>query len=159
MALHTRADSFDGVRTGIRREQLVPTSGMVTELMGIPIAPNKAITGANAFAHSSGIHQDGVLKNRSTFEIVRPEDVGAEGSTLLLTARSGRRALAHRLRVLGYQVADTELDELYGRFLEVADGAKSVSDEDLARIVRAPMDEALPPESHQGVWAEAAVSV
>ena len=92
--------------------------------MGIPIAPNKAIVGANAFAHSSGIHQDGVLKNRANFEIIDPKDVGLEATSIVLTARSGRHALRHRLEELGYHLQQNDLNKAYERFLIVADKKK-----------------------------------
>ena len=138
MALRTRQDFF-GLSCGVDNLLLVPTSQMVSRLMGITVQPNKAIVGANAFAHSSGIHQDGVLKARTTFEIMRPEDVGwgTEGTRIVLTARSGRHAVQDRLAKLGYKLekGSDELDRTYERFLMVADKKKEVYDEDLVAIV------------------------
>ena len=134
MSLSTRRDFF-GVHTRVQTRELIPTSRLVSRLMGIPVAPNKAVVGANAFAHSSGIHQDGVLKERTTFEIMTPQDVGVHDTEIVLTARSGRHALRHRLGELGYELAQPELDLAYGRFLELADKKKEVYDEDLIAIV------------------------
>jgi 2-isopropylmalate synthase len=134
MALRTRKDYY-GLHTGVEARQICPTSQMVSRLMGIVVAPNKAIVGANAFAHSSGIHQDGVLKDRQNFEIIDPTDVGLEESKIVLTARSGRHALRHRLEELGYQLSQEDLDRAYVRFLDIADKKKEVFDEDLAAIV------------------------
>jgi 2-isopropylmalate synthase len=133
MALKTRRDYF-GLDCGVDSRELVPSSRMVSRLMGIGVPPNKAIVGANAFAHSSGIHQDGVLKERHTFEIMAPQDVGLESSEIVLTARSGRHALRHRLDELGYHLSKEELDKAYDRFLEIADKKKEVFDEDLIAI-------------------------
>lgn len=134
MALRTRGDHF-GLDTGVVAREIVQTSRMVSRLMGIGVQPNKAIVGANAFAHSSGIHQDGVLKSRSTFEIIAPQDVGWEESAIVLTARSGRHALRHRVSELGYKLSPEEVERAYERFLEVADKKKEVYDEDLIAIV------------------------
>jgi 2-isopropylmalate synthase len=133
MALRTRQDYF-GLETGIATREIVPTSRLVSRLMGIVVPPNKAVVGANAFAHSSGIHQDGVLKDRSTFEIMDPKDVGLEETEIVLTARSGRHALRHRLEELGYKLSKEELDKAYERFVELADKKKEVFDEDLIAI-------------------------
>jgi 2-isopropylmalate synthase len=103
--------------------------------MNIPVQPNKAIVGANAFAHSSGIHQDGILKDRSTYEIIRPEDVGIKAHTLVLTARSGRAALRHRLKELGYDLTPEQFERVHQRFLNVADRKKEISSQDLNSIV------------------------
>ena len=134
MALATRADYF-GVTSDVATREIVSTSRMVSRLMGIGVPPNKAVVGANAFAHSSGIHQDGVLKVRNTFEIMAPEDVGLEATAIVLTARSGRHALRHRFEELGYRLSKEELDNAYERFLELADKKKEVFDEDLMVIV------------------------
>ena len=134
MALKTRQDYF-GFDTEVVTEEIVPTSRLVSRLMGIAVQPNKAIVGANAFAHSSGIHQDGVLKQRDTFEIMDPKDVGLEATEIVLTARSGRAALRHRLEVLGYELNKEELDKVYEDFVELADKKKEVFDEDLIEIV------------------------
>jgi 2-isopropylmalate synthase len=124
-----------GIETGIRSENIYKTSRMVSSLMNMPVQPNKAIVGRNAFAHSSGIHQDGVLKNRENYEIIDPVDVGISESIIALTARSGRAALKHRLQNLGYHVEGTELEAIYEKFLEVADRKKEVKDEDLELLV------------------------
>lgn len=120
--------------TDIKSEQLNPMSRLVSDTMRMPVQPNKAIVGANAFAHSSGIHQDGFLKNAENYEIIRPEDVGADSSKIVLTARSGRSALAHRFQKLGFQFNRNEIDSLYQAFLQVADVKKEVSDEDLKAL-------------------------
>ena len=133
MAIHTRQDYF-GVDVGVATRELVSTSKLVRRLMGIAVAPNKAVVGANAFAHSSGIHQDGVLKTRNTFEIMSPRDVGLEDTEIVLTARSGRHALRHRLEELGCHLNQEELDKAYARFLEIADKKKEVYDDDLTAI-------------------------
>lgn len=121
--------------TGIRTENIYKTSRMVSSLMNMPVQPNKAIVGRNAFAHSSGIHQDGVLKNRENYEIIDPVDVGINESIIALTARSGRAALKHRLEILGYTIQGEELEVVYTKFLEVADRKKEVKDEDLEMLV------------------------
>ncbi|HEY0678584.1 MAG TPA: 2-isopropylmalate synthase [Chitinophagaceae bacterium] len=120
-----------GYYTGIDTKKLNPISRLVSDIMRMPVQPNKAIVGSNAFAHSSGIHQDGFLKNAETYEIINPEDVGAEGSKIVLTARSGRSALAYRFQKLGYQYTRNDIDVLYDRFLNLADGKKEVEDMDL----------------------------
>ncbi len=119
------------LETGITTEHIMNTSKLVSTLMRMPVQPNKAIVGRNAFAHSSGIHQDGVLKNRENYEIINPADVGVKESSIVLTARSGRAALKHRLEVLGYKIEPEQLDDIYNRFLDLADKKKDVSDEDL----------------------------
>jgi 2-isopropylmalate synthase len=124
-----------GLHTNIVSERLYGISTLVSDMMRMPVQPNKAIVGANAFAHSSGIHQDGFLKNSENYEIINPADVGVSTSSILLTARSGRAALKHRLELLGYQPNKIELDQLYENFLVVADEKKSVNDEDLMVIV------------------------
>lgn len=124
-----------GLETNIDTKQIMKTSKLVSTLMRMPVQPNKAIVGRNAFAHSSGIHQDGVLKNRENYEIIDPLDVGVKESSIVLTARSGRAALKHRLQVLGYNLELKELDELYQKFLELADRKKDISDEDLELLV------------------------
>jgi 2-isopropylmalate synthase len=107
--------------TGINPKYLYPTSQLVSNLMGINVQPNKAVVGANAFAHSSGIHQDGFLKHAENYEIMRPEDVGVNSSDIILTSRSGRAALRHRLQLLGFQFEKPDLDKIYTRFLLMAD--------------------------------------
>ncbi len=134
MALRTRADIF-GVTTGINTRLIYPASRLVSDLTGIPVQPNKAIVGANAFAHSSGIHQDGVLKERTTYEIINPEDIGVPQSAIVLSARSGRHGLRHRLEELGYHIKEDEFEAIYQRFLEVADKKKTVDVRDLETIV------------------------
>ena len=134
MALKMRPDVF-GVDTGINTREFVRASRLVSSITGILVQPNKAIVGANAFAHSSGIHQDGVLKERSTYEIIDPADVGAGGSSIVLTARSGRAALRHRLAELGYAMEDEEFEGIHQAFLELADKKKEVYDEDLEALV------------------------
>ncbi|HLT41932.1 MAG TPA: 2-isopropylmalate synthase, partial [Sphingobacteriaceae bacterium] len=121
--------------TNIKSEKLYGLSTLISDLMRMPVQPNKAIVGANAFAHSSGIHQDGFLKNAENYEIINPADVGVPSSSIVLTARSGRAALKHRLELLGYQPSKTDLDQLYSNFLVVADEKKNVNDEDLATLV------------------------
>ncbi|MFH1008964.1 MAG: 2-isopropylmalate synthase [Candidatus Latescibacterota bacterium] len=135
MMLRTRRDHFR-VHTDIKAREFSRTSHLVAELLGMAIPPNKAVVGSSAFAHSSGIHQDGVLKERGTFEIMSPEDVGFAASRIVLTARSGRHALRHRLEEMGYVLSPEELDKTYSRFLLVADKKQEVFDEDLAAIVR-----------------------
>jgi 2-isopropylmalate synthase len=109
---------------------------MVSKLMGLPIQRNKAIVGANAFAHSSGIHQDGIIKDRSTYEIIRPEDVGVTAHTFALTARSGRAALKHHIAAMGHHPTDAQLAEIYEKFLTLADKKKEVMIEDLEILVQ-----------------------
>ncbi len=133
MILRTHKDL--GLHTNIKSERLYSLSSTVSDMMRMPVQPNKAIVGANAFAHSSGIHQDGFLKNSENYEIINPADVGVSTSSILLTARSGRAALKHRLELLGYQPNKSELDQLYDNFLIVADEKRSVNDEDLITIV------------------------
>jgi len=135
MALQTRADLFD-CKTGIRTEEIIKTSRMVSALTGFLVQPNKAVVGANAFAHEAGIHQHGMIMDRATYEIMQPEDVGLSESLLTLGPRSGRHGLAQRLEQLGYEVPQDKIDEIYQRFLAVADKKKQVYDEDLATIMR-----------------------
>src|SRR5688572_7645652 len=122
------------LHTNIVSERLYGVSNLVSDLMRMPVQPNKAIVGANAFAHSSGIHQDGFLKNSENYEIINPSDVGVPTSSIVLTARSGRAALKHRFELLGYQPGKAELDILYENFLIVADEKKKVEDEDLVAL-------------------------
>ncbi len=125
-----------GFFTNIKTEKLNPMSRLVSDTMRMPVQPNKAIVGSNAFAHSSGIHQDGFLKNALNYEIINPAEVGADGSKIVLTARSGRSALAHRFQKLGYHYTRNDIDVLYERFLEVADRKKEVDDEDLHAMAK-----------------------
>lgn len=117
--------------TDINSKMLNEMSYLVSEMMGMPVQPNKAIVGANAFAHSSGIHQDGVIKNRETYEIIDPKEVGINESSIVLTARSGRSALAYRFKNIGFDVTKVELDFLYQEFLKIADTKKEVNNDDL----------------------------
>ncbi|MGQ0644983.1 MAG: alpha-isopropylmalate synthase regulatory domain-containing protein, partial [Elusimicrobiota bacterium] len=133
MALRTRKDLF-GVSTGVNAREIAKASRLVSKLTGMAVQPNKAVVGANAFAHSSGIHQDGVLKNRTTYEIMNPEDVGIEESTLLLTARSGRNGVNSRLRHLGYHLSPKALETLFEKFKALADKKKYVFDDDLIAL-------------------------
>lgn len=121
--------------TDINSKLLYDTSLMVSSKMGMPVQPNKAIVGANAFAHSSGIHQDGVIKNRETYEIIDPADVGVNESSIVLTARSGRAALAYRAKNIGYELTKTQLDVVYTEFLNFADRKKEIVDEDIHEII------------------------
>ncbi|WP_242092788.1 2-isopropylmalate synthase [Aestuariivivens sediminicola] len=121
--------------TGIQTEMLYGISQLVSDSMGIYTQPNKAIVGANAFAHSSGIHQDGVIKNRETYEIIDPKEVGVTESAIVLTARSGRAALAYRAKNIGYELTKLQLDEIYVDFLNFADKKKEVDDNDIHQII------------------------
>lgn len=123
-----------GLHTGVNTKLLNPISRLVSDTMRMPVQPNKAIVGANAFSHSSGIHQDGFLKDALTYEIINPEEVGAEQSKIVLTARSGRSALAFRLQKLGFTFNRNDVDVLYNEFLKVADVKKEVKDEDLRQM-------------------------
>src|SRR5256885_9015507 len=133
MILRTREKSL-GLRTGIDTTHLAEVSALVSRYTGIPVQPNKAVVGGNAFAHASGIHQDGVLKDRLNYEIMKPEDVGLADSRIVLTARSGRHAFHHRLSRLGITLSDGKDDEAWQRFLVLADTKKEVTDEDLRKI-------------------------
>lgn len=119
------------VQTNINTQKIAATSRMVSSLMNMPVQPNKAIVGRNAFAHSSGIHQDGVLKNVQTYEIINPKDVGIDDNAIILTARSGHAALKHRLEALGIDVSDDKLDRIYEAFLKLADQKKEITDDDV----------------------------
>ena len=121
--------------TNINTKHLYGLSQLVSESMGVYTQPNKAIVGANAFAHSSGIHQDGVIKNRETYEIIDPKDVGVTESAIVLTARSGRAALAYRAKIAGYELTKLQLDIVYSNFLSFADKKKEVNDEDIHQII------------------------
>lgn len=130
------------IETNINTTKIYPTSRMVSSLMNMPVQPNKAIVGRNAFAHSSGIHQDGVLKNVSTYEIMNPKDVGLDDNSIVLTARSGRAALRYRLSVLGVEVDDEEkVDKIYQKFLKLADQKKEVNDDDILMLAGADIAE------------------
>ncbi|MGL5706065.1 MAG: 2-isopropylmalate synthase [Tannerellaceae bacterium] len=119
------------INTNINSKKIYSTSQLVSNLMNMPVQPNKAIVGRNAFAHSSGIHQDGVLKNRESYEIMDPKDVGIDDNAIVLTARSGRAALKHRLHVLGVDVEQENLDQVYEEFLKLADRKKDITDDDI----------------------------
>jgi len=134
MALRTRKDLFK-YTTNINTKMIYPTSRLVSDLTGFIVPPNKAIVGGNAFAHSSGIHQDGALKERTTYEIINPEDIGVPVSEIVLSARSGRHGLRHRLEELGFVLEEQEFERVYQRFLDVADKKSVVDDRDLEAIV------------------------
>ena len=125
------------LQTSIKSKYLYSTSLLVSDLMGIIVQPNKAVIGANAFAHSSGIHQDGVIKNRETYEIIDPKDVGVDKSSIILTARSGRAALAYRAKNIGFELDKIQLDKVYKEFLKLADAKKEIYDDDIQKIVKA----------------------
>jgi 2-isopropylmalate synthase len=133
VALAVRKESF-GVTTGIRLEELFPTSRMLTEITGAQVAPNKAVVGANAFAHEAGIHQDGIIKNPLTYEIISPQSVGVPNRSLVLGKHSGRNALRLTLKDLGYEASDAELAEIYKRVTALADQAKQVRSRDIVAI-------------------------
>ena len=122
------------IETQINTQKIYPVSRLVSSLMNMPVQPNKAIVGRNAFAHSSGIHQDGVLKNRESYEIMDPTDVGIDKNSILLTARSGRAALKHRLSILGVEVDNGKLDAIYEEFLKLADRKKDINDDDVLML-------------------------
>lgn len=132
-----RQHPYLNLDTGINSKLLYSTSQMVSEKMGMPVQPNKAIVGSNAFAHSSGIHQDGVIKKRETYEIIDPEEVGVTESSIVLTARSGRAALAYRAKKVGYELTKLQLDTVYEEFLKFADRKKEILDEDIHAIIAA----------------------
>lgn len=134
MALKVHKDL--GLETGIDTKRLYPVSNLVSSMMRMPVQANKAIVGRNAFAHSSGIHQDGFLKHAENYEIMTPHEVGVPKSSIVLTARSGRHALKHRLELLGYRYDKPTLDGIYKRFLDMADVRKEVNDKDLMELVR-----------------------
>ena len=123
--------------TGIRTERFCPVSKLVSNMMNMPVQANKSIVGANAFAHSSGIHQDGVIKHRENYEIIDPQDVGAADSAIILTARSGRAALRFNLEKIGFSTTDKELEAAYKKFLEIADETKKIEEKHLVEIISA----------------------
>ncbi len=131
-----RQHPYLNLDTNINSKYLYPISQLVSESMGMIVQPNKAIVGANAFAHSSGIHQDGVIKKRETYEIIDPKDVGVDKSSIILTARSGRAAIAYRAKNIGYEITKLELDKVYDEFLKLADQKKEITDEDLSLIIK-----------------------
>jgi 2-isopropylmalate synthase len=126
-----------GYYTSVNPKLLNPISREVSDVMRMGVQPNKAIVGANAFSHSSGIHQDGFLKEAQTYEIINPAEVGAEDSKIVLTARSGRSALAHRLHKLGYEYTRNDIDVLYAMFVDIADKKKEVVEADLQTMAAA----------------------
>jgi|TARA_B110000259_G_C14033311_1_gene407771 2-isopropylmalate synthase len=132
-----KQQSHLGLHTDINTKLLNETSKLVSEMMQMPVQPNKAIVGDNAFAHSSGIHQDGVIKHRENYEIINPADVGVDHSAIILTARSGRAAVAYRAKLLGYEPTKNELNDIYHEFLVVADTLKEVDDELLLKLLKA----------------------
>jgi len=134
MAIRTRSDLLP-YRTGIRTQEIMRASRLVSAVTNFPVQPNKAIVGANAFAHESGIHQDGVLKHAQTYEIMRPEDVGLVKSSLVLGKHSGRHAFRRKLQELGYEIGDNALNELFVRFKQLADRKKEIFDEDIVALV------------------------
>lgn len=136
MAMRVRSDQFPGLTTSIRTQRLVPVSRLVSRLTGMAVQRNKAIVGANAFAHKSGVHQDGVLKKRSTYEIMTPQEVGIESSELVLGKLSGRHAFRHEMQRLGVRLSDEEMEKAYARFVELADKKKNIYDDDLMTIAR-----------------------
>lgn len=140
MALRTRPDAFGNVDTRINAQEFLPTSQLVSRLSSIPVQPNKAIVGANAFAHEAGIHQDGMLKNRMTYEIMTPQSVGWTDTKLVLGKHSGRHGLDARLRQLGYKLGAEDLKVAYRRFVAMADQKKHLTDADLLYIVESGME-------------------
>ncbi len=137
MTLRSHYDMLK-LETNIDTTRIFPTSKLITRLMRMPVQPNKAIVGRNAFAHSSGIHQDGVLKHRETYEIINPTDVGVPNNSIILTARSGKAAVKHRLEKLGHPVNAEDMTGLYPKFLELADEQKQINDEDLLQLIGKP---------------------
>lgn len=136
MILKVHHQAFGDLTSNIDSKMFTYLSRKVSEMMNMPVQPNKAIVGRNAFAHSSGIHQDGFLKHRETYEIIRPEDVGLEEADIILTARSGRHALKHHLQRLGHDLESDRLAEVYQCFLTLADAKKEITDEDLLSLVK-----------------------
>jgi len=136
MILKVHNQEFGNLSSNIDSKMFTYISRKVSDMMNMPVQPNKAIVGRNAFAHSSGIHQDGFLKHRETYEIIRPEDVGLEEADIILTARSGRHALKHHLERLGYHLDKDTLADTYQRFLVLADAKKEITDEDLLSLVK-----------------------
>ena len=137
IAMILKCHAHLGIETNINTQRIAATSRMVSSLMNMPVQPNKAIVGRNAFAHSSGIHQDGVLKNVQTYEIIDPKDIGIDDNTIILTARSGHAALKHRLEVHGIELDEERLDQVYEEFLRLADKKKEVTDDDILMLAGA----------------------
>ena len=142
IAMILRCHKHLNIDTNINTQRIYPVSRMVSNLMNMPVQPNKAIVGRNAFAHSSGIHQDGVLKNVETYEIINPKDIGLDDNSILLTARSGRAALKYRLHVNGIDVSEQKLDKIYQKFLDLADRKKEIGDADILVLAGADTAEA-----------------
>ena len=134
MIIKTRANLLN-LNTGLNTTAIAKTSQLVSQLCNMPVPPNKAIVGSNAFSHSSGIHQDGVLKNKDTYEIITPESVGFSSNNLNMTARSGRHVIKHRLEMMGYKENQYNLDDVYKRFLELADKKGQIFDYDLEALL------------------------
>ncbi|MDR3127431.1 MAG: 2-isopropylmalate synthase [Tannerellaceae bacterium] len=135
IAMIFRSHREKNIATNINTSKIYAISRMVSALMNMPVQPNKAIVGRNAFAHSSGIHQDGILKNRESYEIIDPKEIGIDDNAIVLTARSGRAALKHRLSILGIQPDQDKLDKVYTQFLKLADSKKNISDDDILLLV------------------------
>ncbi len=144
MAIKTRQDRFEGLYTNIKSEKIYRTSRLVSQLTGLNVQRNKAIVGANAFAHESGIHQDGMLKERSTYEIMNPQDVGIDATEMVLGKHSGRHAFIHQLKEMGIALGDDEWEQAYQRFIALADKKKNIYDDDLVMIAREQMDATTP---------------
>ena len=142
MAIRTRADAYNNVWTGVNTKELFRASRLVSQMTGMVVQRNKAIVGANAFAHEAGIHQDGILKERTTYEIMKPEDVGISGSELVLGKHSGRHALITHLQKMGFELTEEQKEVVYNRFKELADKKKFIYDDDLVAIMREQMTEA-----------------
>ena len=140
MALRTRPDVFDHVDTRINAQELLKASNLLSTVTGVPVQPNKAVVGLNAFAHEAGIHQDGMLKNSLTYEIMTPQSVGWNGTNLVLGKHSGRHGLDARLRKLGYRLTGDQLKVAYSRFVALADEKKHITDVDLIYIVDSSME-------------------
>ncbi|WP_242524193.1 2-isopropylmalate synthase [Methylacidiphilum caldifontis] len=139
MALHTRADAFGKIETGIQLKEILRTSRLVSRMSGLAVQRNKAVVGENAFAHAAGIHQDGILKKRETYEIIDPKIIGWEQSELPLTKHSGRAALENRLKLLGFELEKEEIDNIFSQFKEIGDKKKFVYDDDLISLVEGQM--------------------
>ena len=142
MALKTRPDFFGGVECGVTSREILKSSRLVARASGLPVQRSKAIVGENAFAHSSGIHQDGILKKRETYEIMDPQSVGWGGTELPLTKHSGRAAVAARLKHLGFKMTDKDVNSIFARFKEIGDKKKFVYDDDLSALVEGHISEA-----------------
>jgi 2-isopropylmalate synthase len=134
MIMDTRQDLFD-FKTDINTKHIYPTSRALSLITGVQVQPNKAVVGKNAFAHEAGIHQDGVLKEKSTYEIMKPEDIGLSSNELILGKHSGRHAFRNKLEELGYQYSDSKIDQLFSKFKALADKKKEIYDEDLEMLV------------------------